>query len=412
MGGWGVCVHYASYVQVMLTQAQRRSHFAEMAFFRPTDQESKVTPTTILPPEAGHRALEQAWYELVRQVVTLTPAELATVARWPAEVRTAPSHCFAQVEEIPESGPHEPGGWRFKRLLQEPTWPWPLVKRASFEFDAGWDAAAVAALAQWQPLRQVEALHVSAHGQDGAAALTKLLGANPQLRSFSCDLVGAERDAVLAVLAALPHGLQALTLQWVRCDVGAQLGPALARLPQLESLALESMPLSETAWVGMVDAGVLPHLRRLRLLNTALDDAAAAIWLRAAPSGKLRHLDVEDSPFNGRPLMALGLQRLAEAGWLDGLQFLRVGYHDVAGPVLAAVLAADLHRLREWLLFCTGTGDEEVDAIVAARLRLPALGRLWLSYCGASAASLQRLAAVWPADDVDWPGGPAGHREP
>lgn len=347
--------------------------------------------------------MARAWYQLGRQPAELSPEERANLASWPVELRAAPSHCFAEVEEIPEAGPHDPGGLRFRRLLPEPSWPWPLAKQASLEFEAGWDAKAVAALAHWQPLRQLESLHVGAQGQQGAMALAQVLRGNPQLRILSCNLLGADAEAVLEVLQTLPLGLEALTLQWVRCDLDGRLGQALTRLPKLQSLALEFTPLGPAAWEGLVDAGLLTRLGQLRLHNTYFDDATAAIWLRATPSQTLRHLDLEDSPFNGRPLLVHGLQRLAEAGWLDGLEFLRIGYHAVEGPVLAAILAADLRQLRQWLLFCTGTDDDELEQVLAARQRLPELRRLWLSYCRVSDAAQQRLAAVWSAEELDGP---------
>lgn len=298
---------------------------------------------------------------------------------WPDTERAAPQACFAEIEQSEATGPQEPGVTRFIALRANPTWPWPLARHANFAFDAGFGADALRTLAAWAPLAQIRSLALSAaHDAEAQAALPAVLAAPHAvgLRAVHLQLGGVSPAGLRAILAALPAGVEALSLSWAGLD-GEAVGPLVDFLPGrpgLRALKLHHTRLRAEGFAALGQAGAFDHLASLTLHGAALDDRAAAAWAGRPSPGVLRSLGLQDDPFDGGFVMEYGLGSLADAGWLSGLEELRLGYHPLRGEVLVHVLAtADWSRLRALRLWASPFGEADARALLGARGRLPEL---------------------------------------
>ncbi len=320
----------------------------------------------------------------------------AALAGWDDAERCAPTDCFAQVCVEAGRGPMDAPTERFVGWRAPPLWPWTVARAARLHFEQGLDAAALRAFPQTVPTGHLRRLFVRARLHAVAAGAGPLL-AHPGLaglRAVSLDLLGAGPATVAAALAALPSGVRALHLAWVRGDVGDALGRALYARPALRALHLHHCALPAASWTALGASGALGQLDTLRLYDVPLDDHAAAAWAQQAASGALRDLVLEVGPGGGR--LEYGLCTLADGGWLSGLRALRVSGHGLRGAVFAHI-----REVAEWSTLRTleveGPGDwtGDAEALLDGRARWPALHTVRVGgRVGRKTAA--RLDATWP----------------
>lgn len=346
--------------------------------------------------DADRLQRQHAWQRLIREPpdAAALPAVEAALAHWPDHDRHAPASCFARIEERPATGPHDPGGDRFIEFLQQPRWPWPLARHASFEFEAGFGAAALQAAAAWPPLRQLRSLALSAsHDSEAQRALIELLRSPgcQSLNALSLDLGGIAEATLLALGAALPAELQSLQIRWVERGLNPLLAALLPARPALTRLSLQHCRLDVAA---LARSGGFDRLQALQLHGAGIDDGQAHGWAQRRASGALRELDIEDSAIDGQRCMQQGLIELIDAGWLDGLQSLRLGYHPLGGALLQHALDhADWRQLHTLKLWVVALEDADAERLLAQRDRLPALLELEVQYSQLGHETERRLQA-------------------
>lgn len=217
-------------------------------------------------------------------------------------------------------------------------------------------------------------------GTGTAPRVTRLLRGAPQLTDVT--LVGQWPSVVplSTALAALPASLQSL-----RLSNAERVAPALIALtqtcPGLKTLALSHCALSAVDVAAIVDAGVFDRLTSLTLHHVGLDDDAAWRWARRRSPGAIRTLDLEEAAIGSRTVEDAFVE-LIDAGWLSGLEVLRVANHGLGRERLQHLLrTADVDSLRALTLSCTGLDGDDANALLSLKQRQPAL-RVFVSSSG------------------------------
>jgi hypothetical protein len=347
-----------------------------------------------------------AWIRMVQAIDKHTSeesfAELERVlAPWPARSRPAWGGWYANVETIDASGPHEEDR---RDIFQSLRWPiepaFRVARHVGMWFDDGVGAEQIAAFARWPSLRTITSVSLQTHYRpELPAAIAEFARADTtaHLREYTLGLASATQPGLEAVLDALPSGLERLWIHDVRIEptsFARLLADTLVTRPSFVGLAVHACQLGTEGMATLIERGAFDRLTELTLRGVRLDDTAAASWARHRAPAALRELDLEEQYFDGNHAMqGPGLIALAEAGWLDRLESLKLSYHRFCGDTLAQLLErADLRDLRHLLLHCTGFDASGVQRLRAAREQLPALEHLELSYTQLDDATARTLA--------------------
>jgi hypothetical protein len=348
-----------------------------------------------------------AWLRTVQAVDAETSESTFTelervLASWPARSRPAWGGWYADVETIESGGPHEEYRQDIFQRLRQPTEPaFRLARHVGMWFDDGVGAEQIAAFARWPALRTITSVSLQTHYRpELPAAIAEFARSTDtrHLREYTLGLGVVTQPSLALILDALPAGLERLWIHDVRIDptcFAQLLADALAMRPSFVGLAVHACPLGPEGVATLVERGAFDRLTELTLRGVRLDDAAATSWARHRSTGTLRKLDLEEQFFDGKDSMMAGpgLLALAEGGWLDRLESLTLSYHRLCGDTLARVLErADLRELRHLKLFCTGFDLSDAARLRAARVQLPALEHLELSYTQLGDADERALA--------------------
>lgn len=255
--------------------------------------------------------------------------------------------------------------------------------------------AGARALAEWEGHAGLGELLLYHNGVGPAGA--KALAAAPPLAglrrlSLQGNVVGDEGLRALADAPGLPE-LEELNLNdnEVTAD-GARALLGQGGLPRLRELGLGYNTLMPEGVEALAKAPLLLGVERLLLRSTNAGNAGAAALVNAELP-RLRHLDLSH---NG--IGPSGVHGLSLAGWLAGLQWLHLG-GNAFGAEGARLLArrAGPWALRSLELSSTGLRSEGLEALLGGGM-FAGLEELYLADNALDAAAARALAAyAWPA---------------